>query len=288
MTKSSFKSIGVIGAGQMGGGIAQVIAAAGYQTLIFDALEAARDKVLPQIQSRLSKAVEKGKLSSEAKSKTEANLKVVSNLNDLKDTDLIIEAVKEDLSVKSELFQKLDAFCKKETLFASNTSSISITKLAAATKRPEQFIGMHFMNPVPVMQLVEIICGLQTAPTTYDKIHTLTESLSKIPIKAEKDYPGFIVNRILMPMLNEACFALMEGVASAEQIDQAMKLGTNQPMGPLELADFVGLDVCLAVMQVLHRELGEDKYRPCPLLVKHVEAGWFGRKTGRGFHKYDA
>lgn len=286
MIENKLKQIAIIGAGQMGAGIAQVLATYGFQTLLFDTFPGALDKGIAGIKKRLDRAIEKGSIDNTKKEEILKNIEKTDNISMLNNADLVIEAIVENIDIKKELFLQLDNICKKECLFASNTSSISITKLAAFTKRPEKFIGMHFMNPVPVMQLVEIICGLQTSEETYQVIKELTEKIEKTPVTARRDYPGFIVNRILIPMLNEACFVLMEGIATAEEIDTAMKLGTNQPMGPLELADFVGLDTCLAICQIFHRELGEDKYRPCPLLVKYVEAGWFGKKAGRGFYKY--
>ncbi len=286
MSEKNIKQVAVIGAGQMGAGIAQVMADYGLQTILFDAAVGAVDKAIEGIKKRLDRAMEKATITSSKKEAILKNIEKADNISALSNADLIIEAIVENIDVKKELFLQLDQLCKKECLFASNTSSISITKLAAFTKRPEKFIGMHYMNPVPVMKLVEIIRGLQTSEETYQTIKELTLKIEKTPVTARHDYPGFIVNRILIPMLNEACFVLMEGIATAEEIDTAMKLGTNQPMGPLELADFVGLDTCLSICQIFHRELGDSKYRPCPLLVKYVEAGWYGRKTGRGFYQY--
>ncbi|MFN8389312.1 MAG: 3-hydroxybutyryl-CoA dehydrogenase [Bdellovibrionota bacterium] len=281
------KTIAVIGAGQMGAGIAQVAATTGFKTLLFDANQTALSQGYAGTLKRLDRLVEKGTLSAEQKDKAVANIRKVSGLGELAAADLIIEAIIEDPATKITLFKSIDSLCKPDTIFASNTSSVSITKLAGATNRPDRFIGMHFMNPVPLMQLVEIIRGLQTSDATYQTIHALTVALGKTPVTAHHDYPGFIVNRILIPMLNEACFVLMEGIATPQEIDTAMKLGTNQPMGPLELADFVGLDTCLAICRIFHNELGDDKYRPCPLLVKYVEAGWYGKKTKRGFYTYE-
>ncbi len=280
------KNVAVIGAGQMGAGIAQVLAAAGYDTYLTDASGDYLQKGVSGIKTRLEKAIEKGKLTAADRDKTIAKLHPVSRLDEMRNADLVIEAIVENFAVKEKLFRECDALFPKETILASNTSSISITKLAAVTKRPEQFIGMHFMNPVPVMKLVEVIRGLQTSDQTYEAASKVIQKLDKVGVTARRDYPGFVVNRILVPMINEAVFALMEGIATEEEIDQAMKLGTNQPMGPLELADFVGLDTCLYILQILHNELGDDKYRPCPLLTKYVEAGWYGKKTGRGFYKY--
>lgn len=282
----SVESIAVIGAGQMGAGIAQVAASKGITTLLCDSNPDAVKKALSDIARRLDRAIEKGQSTPDEKERTLSHLNPAAALSECRSSNLVIEAIVENPDIKMSLFRELDSICSKETILASNTSSISITKMAASTKRPEQFVGMHFMNPVPVMQLVEIIRGLQTSDETYQLVKSLTERFDKIPVTAHHDYPGFIVNRILIPMLNEACFVLMEGIATVEEIDTAMKLGTNQPMGPLTLADFVGLDTCLAICKIFHNELGDDKYRPCPLLVKYVEAGWLGKKTGRGFYKY--
>lgn len=283
----SIKTIAIVGAGQMGGGIAQVLAAAGLETLVFDERPDAVKACFDGISKRLSRQIEKGTLTEQRKESTLSRLNIAETLQKLNDVDLVIEAIVEDEAVKIALLKKLDQSCKKETIFASNTSSISITKLAQATNRPEKLIGMHFMNPVPVMKLVEIIRGLQTSDETYKTIYELCQKLDKTPVTAKRDFPGFIVNRILLPMINEAAFVLMEGIATAEDIDQAMMLGTNVPMGPLTLADFIGLDTCVSIARIFHKELGDDKYRPCPLMVKYVEAGWLGRKTGRGFYVYD-
>ncbi len=281
---TSVKKVGVIGAGQMGAGIAQVCAAAGLSTVLLDKDQTYLDRGFKGIETSLNKSVEKGKLKAEEARATLSLLSKGVSTNDLVSCDLVIEAIVENFDVKAALFRDLDAVCKKEAILASNTSSISITKIAGATKRPTQVLGVHFMNPVPVMKLVELIRGLQTSDETYKTILDFVSVIQKTPVLAI-DSPGFIVNRVLVPMINEAIFLLQEGV-KAEDIDTAMKLGTNQPMGPLTLADFVGLDTLLYILQVLHRELGEDKYRPCPLLVKYVEAGWFGKKTGRGFYTY--
>lgn len=278
------KSVGVVGAGQMGAGIAQVLAMAGHPTLLFDATSAALDKGLTSIHTRLGQAVEKGKLDAATSERTKQHLSAAGSLKDFASCDLVIEAIVEQFEPKSALFRELDKLLKPEALLASNTSSISITRMAAATSRPDRFMGVHFMNPVPVMQLVELIRGLQTSDETYQAIQGLCASIKKTTVLA-LDGPGFIVNRILCPMINEAIFLVQEGVAPTD-IDNAMKLGTNHPMGPLTLADFVGLDTLLYILQLLHRELGEDKYRPCPLLVKYVEAGWHGKKSGRGFYSY--
>jgi 3-hydroxybutyryl-CoA dehydrogenase len=281
---AEIKTVGVIGAGQMGAGIAQVAATAGFSTLLWDANPQALERGLTGISTRLSQAVEKGKLPVATKDQAVSNLKGVSTLGDFAGCDLVIEAVIEQFDAKAALFKQLDQVLAKGALIASNTSSISITRMAAVTSRPESFMGVHFMNPVPVMKLVELIRGLQTSDATYDAVQKFCATIDKTTVLAI-DTPGFIVNRILCPMLNEAIFLVQEGV-KPEDIDAGMKLGTNQPMGPLTLADFVGLDTLLYILQVLHRELGEDKYRPCPLLVKYVEAGWYGKKSGRGFYRY--
>lgn len=279
-----FTRIGVIGAGQMGAGIAQVIASSGFSTILFDAQADALARGIDGIHKRLDQAVEKGKLDAGARDQTKRNLTAAKGLNDFADCDLVIEAIIENFEIKASLFKELDTVVKPDGLLVSNTSSISITRIAASTSRPEKVMGVHFMNPVPVMKLVELIKGLQTSPATYEAIVGFCEKMQKTTVLAI-DTPGFIVNRILCPMINEAIFLVQEGVRP-EDIDNAMKLGTNHPMGPLTLADFVGLDTLLYILQLLHRELGEDKYRPCPLLTKYVEAGWFGKKTGRGFYRY--
>lgn len=281
---NAIKIVGVIGAGQMGAGIAQVSAQAGYQTLLFDAIKPALEKGHAGILGQLEKMVGKGKMSAEERTAVVGRLSPAHTIKDLASCDLVIEAIVENTEIKSKVFAELDATVKPEAILASNTSSISITKIASATKRPEQVMGMHFMNPVPVMKLVELIRGLQTNDQTYNTCKDVCEKMNKTTVLAI-DNAGFVVNRILVPMINEAIFVLQEGV-KPEDIDTAMKLGTNQPMGPLELADFVGLDTLLYILHVLHNELGEDKYRPCPLLSKYVEAGWYGRKSGRGFYKY--
>lgn len=277
-------TIGVIGAGQMGAGIAQVAAQSGYSTILFDSNTQNLEKGMKLIESLLGRAVEKGKITSDGAKETFGRIKKSSALQDFKDCDLTIEAIIENIEIKADLFKSLEAIVKPSGIITSNTSSISITRLATYTKRPEKFMGMHFMNPVPVMQLVELIRGLQTNDETYKTVCDVSAKMGKIAVLAI-DSPGFVVNRILCPMINEAIFLLQEGV-KPEDIDNAMKLGTNQPMGPLTLADFVGLDTLLYILQLLHRELGEDKYRPCPLLIKYVEAGWFGKKSGRGFYDY--
>jgi 3-hydroxybutyryl-CoA dehydrogenase len=279
------KTIGVVGAGTMGNGIAQVCAQAGYNVIMNDREDAFVQRGLGSISKSLGKLAEKGKFSAEERDTIYGRITPSTALEDLSRADLVIEAVFEKLEVKREVLARLDAICRPETILASNTSSISITKLAAATKRPDKVIGMHFFNPVPIMQLIEIIRALQTSQETFDTIRELSVKLGKTPV-AVQDSPGFVTNRVLMPLLNEAMFTLMEGVASAEDIDTAVKLGLNHPMGPLTLADYVGLDVCLDVMEVLHRELGDPKFRPCPLLRKMVDAGYLGRKSGQGFYKY--
>ncbi len=283
----SFQQIGVLGAGQMGCGIAQVGAQSGFQVLLADQSLAHAEAGKRKLTQQLSKQVEKGKLAAPEMERILSQIIPLGDLSDFKNCPFVIEAATENPELKYQLFRKLDAACGPHTFLASNTSSISITALAAQTQRPEQVAGIHFMNPVPVMKLVEGIRGLQTSSETFQVVRAVAERMGKTFIEA-KDMPGFAVNRILMPMLNEAIIALAEGVASAEDIDLAMKLGTNQPMGPLTLADFIGLDTCLAIMNVLHEGLGDSKYRPSPLLKQYVAAGWLGKKTRRGFYRYDA
>jgi len=279
------KKIGVIGAGQMGNGIAHVCAVAGYPVVLNDISEAQLGKALTVIEGNLTRQVARGKISEEARDTALGLIQTSTDLKALGDVDLVIEAATEEESLKKKIFQAVCPVLRPDTLIATNTSSISVTRLAASTDRPERFMGMHFMNPVPVMQLVELIRGIATEETTFREIRELTIKLGKSPANAE-DFPAFIVNRILLPMINEAVYTLYEGVGSVEAIDTAMRLGANHPMGPLQLADFIGLDTCLAVMQVLYEGLADSKYRPCPLLVKYVEAGWLGRKTNRGFYDY--
>jgi len=276
---------GVVGAGTMGNGIAQVAARAGFDVVMRDVAPEFLARGLTAIDKSLQRDVEKERLSADEKQTILGRVKTTTDINDLRDAFIVVEAVTENLSVKSELFKGLDGIMKTSAILASNTSSISITKLGAVTQRPDKVIGMHFMNPVPVMKLVEIIRGAATTGETYQAVHGLTEKLGKIPLECN-DSPGFISNRVLMPMINEAIFALYEGVATRESIDGIMKLGMNHPMGPLTLADFIGLDVCLAIMNVLHDGFGDSKYRPCPLLKRYVDAGWLGKKTGRGFYEY--
>ncbi len=279
------KKVGVIGAGQMGNGIAHVFALAGYDVLMNDVSRDALDSALALIDKNLERQVSRDKISAEEKASALGRISTTLSLSDLGPTDLVIEAATERETVKAAIFEDIVPHLAPHTILTSNTSSISITRLASRTDRPEKFMGFHFMNPVPVMQLVELIRGIATDEATYTALKDVVEKLGKTSATAE-DFPAFIVNRILMPMINEAVYTLYEGVGSVASIDSAMKLGTNHPMGPLELADFIGLDTCLAIMNVLHDGLADTKYRPCPLLTKYVEAGWLGRKTERGFYDY--
>ena len=279
------KTIGVIGAGQMGNGIAHVCAFTGHDVILLDVNPESLVKAIDVVGRNLDRQIKGGKATPDDKAATLARIKTGSDYALFGNCDLVIEAATENEQVKREIFKKLCPALKPDALIASNTSSISITRLAASTDRAEKFMGMHFMNPVPIMQLVELIRGIRTAPETFKAVNDLTLKLGKTPVAAE-DFPAFIVNRILLPMINEAVYTLYEGVGNVQSIDTAMRLGANHPMGPLELADFIGLDTCLAVMHVLYDGLADSKYRPCPLLVKYVEAGWLGRKTKRGFYDY--
>lgn len=285
MGLASIRNVGVIGAGQMGCGIAHVAALAGYKVHIYDLSQDRIEAGLATINGNLARQVSNGKLSEEDRKAALSRISGSSDVNDLAPMDLVIEAATEDESVKRKIYAQICPVLKPEALLATNTSSLSITRLASATDRPERFMGIHFMNPVPVMKLVELVRGIATEETTFSTAKEFVATLDKTITVAE-DFPAFIVNRILLPMINEAIYTLYEGVGSVEAIDTAMKLGANHPMGPLQLADFIGLDTCLSIMQVLHDGLADSKYRPCPLLVKYVEAGWLGRKSGRGFYDY--
>jgi 3-hydroxybutyryl-CoA dehydrogenase len=280
------KHVAVIGGGTMGNGIAHVFAQNGYEITLIDTKQEYLDRALATIKKNLERQAKKGAIAPDDISSTMGRIKPALKLDEAGVVDIVIEAVFEDPHVKAEIFEELDSICKPETIFASNTSSLPITALAADTKRPDKFIGMHFMNPVPVMKLVEIIRGIATSDQTYQTVKELAEKIGKTPVEVN-DYPGFISNRVLIPMLNEAMYCLMEGVAKAEDIDTVMKLGMNHPMGPLTLADFIGLDVCLDIMDVLYEGYSDSKYRPCPLLKKMVQAGYLGRKSGRGFYVYE-
>jgi 3-hydroxybutyryl-CoA dehydrogenase len=282
----SLRQIGVIGAGQMGAGIAQVAAQAEISVLMHDIAPEICKRGVDSISRNLNRMIERGRFKPEDRDRVMRRVETTTDLEDLAGVDFVIEAVVENEDAKIGLLQKLDKVCPPETIFASNTSSISITRMGARTSRADRVIGMHFMNPVPAMKLVEIIRGLATSEATYQETRRLAEQLGKTTMTAQ-DFPGFIVNRVLLPMINEAIYTMYEGVGGVTDIDTAMKLGTNQPMGPLELADLIGLDTCLAIMEVMHRVLGDDKYRPCPLLKKYVDAGYLGRKSGRGFYVYD-
>jgi 3-hydroxybutyryl-CoA dehydrogenase len=279
------KNIVVIGAGTMGNGIAHTAAASGLSATLIDVDRSILDRALNTISSNLQRGVDKGKMSADDKQAALGRIRTATDDQAIANADIVVEAIIEKFEVKQALFQKLDSLAPKECVLASNTSSISITRIAASTKRPDNVIGMHFFNPVPVMTLVEVIRGIATSDDTYQRVEELAKRMGKTPIEVN-DYPGFVSNRVLMPMINEAIFALYEGVATAEAIDGVMKLGMNHPMGPLQLADFIGLDVCLAILRVLEEGFGDPKYRPCPLLVKMVDAGWLGKKSARGFYTY--
>ena len=281
----SIQRIGVVGAGQMGTGIAHVLSLAGYDVVLDDLNKTALGKALEKIEKNMQRQVAKGVIKEELVKPAMSRIRVTQSMDDLKDREMVIEAATEDEAVKKKLFQDLCPRLSPTAMLATNTSSISVTRLAAATDRPENFIGIHFMNPVPVMQLVEVIRGIATNDTTFQAALEIVRRVGKTAAYAE-DFPAFIVNRILLPMINEAVYTLYEGVGNVDAIDTAMRLGANHPMGPLQLADFIGLDTCLSVMQVLYEGLADSKYRPCPLLVKYVEAGWLGQKTGRGFYDY--
>ncbi|CAM3844900.1 3-hydroxybutyryl-CoA dehydrogenase [Mesobacillus thioparans] len=282
----SVKTIMVIGAGQMGSGIAQVCAQAGYDVLLNDLKPEFVERGLSGIKKNLNRQVDKGRMTAEQLDAVVDRVTASTDLQDASKVDLVIEAAVENMDIKAKIFAQLDEIAPEHAILASNTSSLPITEIAAATKRPEKVIGMHFMNPVPVMKLVEIIRGLATADEVYQTIEDITKTLEKVPVEVN-DFPGFVSNRILMPMINEAIYTLYEGVATKEAIDEVMKLGMNHPMGPLTLADFIGLDTCLYIMETLHEGFGDDKYRPCPLLRKYVKAGWLGKKSGRGFYSYE-
>ena len=279
------KQVMVIGAGQMGSGIAQVCAAAGFDVFLHDLKQEFVDRGIAGIEKNVQRLVDKCRLTNEEKTGLLERIKPSADLQNAREVDVVIEAAIENMEIKKQLFAELDQIAPSHAILATNTSSLPITEIAAATKRPEQVIGMHFMNPVPVMKLVEIIRGLATKDEVYAAIEAMAKDLGKVPVEVN-DFPGFISNRVLMPMINEAIFTLYEGVATKEAIDEVMKLGMNHPMGPLQLADFIGLDTCLYIMETLQEGLGEDKYRPCPLLRKYVKAGWLGKKTGRGFYEY--
>lgn len=282
----SIQKVMVIGAGQMGSGIAQVCAMAGFDVILQDLKQEFLDRGMGVIDKNLQRQVDKDRMTSDEKTAILARLQTSTDIQSASEVDIVIEAAVENMEIKSNIFKQLDEIAPADTILATNTSSLPITEIAAATKRPEKVIGMHFMNPVPVMKLVEIIRGLATADEVYQAIEDMTKKLNKVPVEVN-DFPGFVSNRVLMPMINEAIYTVYEGVATPEAVDEVMKLGMNHPMGPLTLADFIGLDTCLYIMEVLHAGFGDDKYRPCPLLRKYVKAGWLGKKSGRGFYKYE-
>lgn len=282
----TIKKVMVIGAGQMGGGIAQVCAQAGYEVILNDIKDEYYERGIGVITKNLARNVEKGRMTEDDKTAVLNRITKSLDLQDAKNVDIVIEAAVENMDIKRSIFAQLDDIAPAHAILATNTSSLPITEIAEATKRPEKVIGMHFMNPVPVMKLVEIIRGLATADDVYQAVEDMTNALSKVPVEVN-DFPGFVANRVLMPMINEAVYTLYEGVATKEAIDEVMKLGMNHPMGPLQLADFIGLDTCLYIMETLHEGFGDSKYRPCPLLRKYVKAGWLGKKSGRGFYEYN-
>jgi 3-hydroxybutyryl-CoA dehydrogenase len=284
--KMEVEKIMIIGAGQMGSGIAQVCAQAGFAVILNDVKEEFAQRGKAGISKNLERQVSKERMTAEDMESTLSRITLSTSLADAAEADLVIEAAVESMEIKTGIFKQLDEITPPHTILASNTSSLPITEIGAVTKRPEKVIGMHFMNPVPIMKLVEIIRGLATTDEVYETVETVAKTLNKVPVEVN-DAPGFVANRILLPMINEAIFALQEGIATKEGIDEVMKLGMNHPMGPLTLADFIGLDTCLSIMEILHEGLGEDKYRPCPLLRKYVKAGWLGKKTGRGFYEYN-
>jgi 3-hydroxybutyryl-CoA dehydrogenase len=282
----SIRKVMVIGAGQMGSGIAQVCAMAGFDVILQDLKQEFLDRGMGAINKNLQRQVDKDRMTSAEKDAIISRLETSTDIQSASEVDIVIEAAVENMEIKSSIFKQLDEIAPAHVILASNTSSLPITEIAAATNRPEKVIGMHFMNPVPVMKLVEIIRGLATADEVYQAIEDMTKKLNKVPVEVN-DFPGFVSNRVLMPMINEAIYTVYEGVATPEAVDEVMKLGMNHPMGPLTLADFIGLDTCLYIMEVLHEGFGDDKYRPCPLLRKYVKAGWLGKKSGRGFYKYE-